>query len=37
MKMFDIGTMEGVSGVIRPWLCTFLCDQLLHFGRGLEV
>ena len=36
MKMFDIGTMEGVSRVIRPWLCTFICDQLLHFGHDLE-
>ena len=29
-------TMEGVYRVIRPWLCIFLCDQLLHFERGLE-
>ena len=36
MKMFDMGTMEGVSRVIRPWLCSFLCDQLLHSRCGLE-
>ena len=28
--------MERISRVIRPWLCAYLCDQLLHFGRGLE-
>lgn len=29
-------TIEGVSRVIRTWLCTFLFDQLLHFGHGSE-
>ena len=36
MKMFDIETIEGVSRVVRPWLCTFICDQLLHFGHDLH-
>ena len=36
MKMFGIGTKERVSRVIRPWLCTFICDQLLNFGHDLE-
>ena len=36
MKMFHIGTMEGVSRVIRPRLCKFICDQQLHFRHHLE-
>ena len=36
MKLLDMEPMEGVSTVSRPWLCTYLCDQLLHFGYGLE-
>lgn len=36
MKIFYMSTMEGVSRVIRPWLCAFFCDQLLHFGHGIE-
>jgi len=36
MKMFDIGTMEGISRFIRLWFCIFLCDQQLHCGHGLE-
>ena len=31
-----MGTIEGVPRVIRTWLCTFLCDQLLHSKRGLQ-
>lgn len=36
MKIFDLGTMEGVSIVIRPWLCTLICDELLHSRQDLE-
>jgi len=36
MKMFGMDPMEGVFRVIRPWLCTFLCDKLFHFGHSLE-
>jgi len=34
--MFDMGPMEGISRVIQPWLCTFLCDKLFHSGHNLE-
>ena len=34
--MFDIRTIKGVSRVICPWLCTFICDQLHHYGPDLE-
>lgn len=36
MKIFDMDTVEGVSRVTRPWLCTFICDKLYNFGFGLE-
>ena len=41
MKMFDMETIEKnnnifISEVIRPWLYTFLREQLLHFGCDLE-
>lgn len=36
MKIFDMDTMEGVSGVIRPWFRTFLCEHLLWTSHGLK-
>lgn len=30
-----MGTIEGVSRIIKPYLCTFLCDQVLHYRHGL--
>ena len=32
MKIFDMGPIKRLSRVIRPWLCTLLCDQLHHSG-----
>ena len=32
MKIFDMDIMKGVYRVIRPYLCTFLCDQLFILG-----
>ena len=36
VKIFDMDIMKRVSRVIRPYLCTFLYDQLFHPGHGLE-
>ena len=37
MKTFDMETIKkNISEVIRPWLYTLLCEQLLYFGCDLE-